>query len=160
MHRLLYRQCIGAASLAQLGGIRVLAYVHRLLYRQSSLNRLHMCARIGVASLAQLGGIRVLPYVYRLLYRQSSFYRLLGLKSCKKQPSYSVLPSYVHSHRCGLACYARSAGRGIRVLAYVHRLLYRQSSFYRLLGHKICIKKGKKIQKNFLSPYTKIIFRT
>ena len=70
--------------------------------------RLLMCARTGAASLPRLGGIEVLAYVYRLLYRWVIV----------------VPPSYVRSHRCGLARYARSAG-GIRVLAYVHRLLYR-----------------------------------
>ena len=73
------------AALARLGGIRVLAYVHRLLYRHSSLYRLHMCARIGAASIAALawlegGGIWVLAYVHRLLYKQSSGNRI----SCTK----------------------------------------------------------------------------
>ena len=123
------------------GGVRVLAPVHRLLYRHSSLYRLlglktsqkqpsygvppsyvHVDA-CGLARSAG-GGIRVLAPVHRLLYRHSSLYRLFGLKTCKKQPSYGVPPSYVRSHGCGLARYARSAG-GIRVLAPVHRLLYR-----------------------------------
>ena len=47
---------------------------------------------------------------------------------------------------------------GIRVLAPVHRLLYRHSSLYRLFGHKTCKKSKKKknlSKKIFLSPKKK-----
>ena len=106
--------------------------------------RSHRC---GLAHCARSAGgvIRVLAYVHRLLYRWVIVVPPIRAKNLQKKPSYGVPTSYVRSHRCGLARYARSPG-GIRVLAYVHRLLYRQSSLYRLLGHKTC---KKNLVKNF-----------